>query len=218
MAKYKPCGAKTRGGGKCKKPGSGVGGRCEIHGGAKGSGRPVIHGRFSKQLPPKLQAAYDRAEADERLLSLRADAALFEALIQECLPKLLDSSEHAELWENAVAQFDEVTKALTAGDTKQARVSLHLLGQVLKNGLGALNAETKALDLIERKSKILESEVKRLKLLNDHIDSRQAMTLVTFLMSSVMSNVKDPDALRAIQQDFVRATGQLGQRTALEAG
>ncbi|HLO97370.1 MAG TPA: HGGxSTG domain-containing protein [Fimbriimonas sp.] len=217
MDDQKKCGAKTRSGKPCRRPGTGIGGRCDLHGGAAGSGRPIIHGRFSKQLPPKLKEAYERSEGDERLLSLRSDAALFDALIQETLPKLIDSEQHAELWENAIAQFDEITKALASGDTKQARISIQLLGQVLKNGLGGLNAENRALELVERKARILEAEHKRLKMLNDHLDSRQAMALITFLMQSVMANVKDPDAIRAIQHDFARATGQLGQRSTLEA-
>lgn len=51
----KICGAKTRSGTPCQKPGSGVGGRCRLHGGASPTGkdsRLYKHGGFSKYLQP----------------------------------------------------------------------------------------------------------------------------------------------------------------------
>ncbi len=44
--KPKQCGAKTRSGKPCRTPGM-PNGRCRMHGGMS-TGRPVIHGRYSK--------------------------------------------------------------------------------------------------------------------------------------------------------------------------
>lgn len=214
---YAICGAKTKSGAPCGKAPM-ANGRCRLDGGAPGSGRPIIHGKYSANLPKSLRDAYEKAEADSNLLALRSDVALFEALIVETLPKLLSSDEHAVLWESANDQFNEITKALTVGDISQARLSLQLLGQVLKNGVAGVEAEERALTLIERKAKIQELEHKRLKMLGDHLTSQQAMTLIAYLMSSITTHVKDPNALRSIQHDFARASGQFGERSALEAG
>jgi len=47
MQTSKLCGAKTRSGKSCKTPGM-VNGRCRMHGG-KSTGRPPIHGRYTKE-------------------------------------------------------------------------------------------------------------------------------------------------------------------------
>jgi len=44
---YKPCGAKTRSGRPCRTPGM-PNGRCRMHGGTS-PGRPIIHGRCTKE-------------------------------------------------------------------------------------------------------------------------------------------------------------------------
>jgi len=49
LAALPRCGAKSRQTGEpCKLPGTGAGGRCRFHGG-RSTGRPPIHGRFTKK-------------------------------------------------------------------------------------------------------------------------------------------------------------------------
>lgn len=44
----KACGARTRSGHSCPNPATKGSQRCRMHGGAKGSGRPLVNGNYSK--------------------------------------------------------------------------------------------------------------------------------------------------------------------------
>lgn len=80
------CGAKTRGGGTCKRPGKGAGGRCRLHGGASLVGRnsPTWkHGRWSKYLPEALAAKFQEGLDDPELMKLRQDTALIDAALTD---------------------------------------------------------------------------------------------------------------------------------------
>ena len=80
------CGAKTRGGGTCKRKGTGTGGRCRLHGGASlvGSALPQWkHGRWSKYLPESLATKFQEGLNDPELMQLRQDVALVDALLTD---------------------------------------------------------------------------------------------------------------------------------------
>lgn len=89
--KARKCGAKTRGGGKCQRPGTGAGGRCRLHGGATPNGAALpqfTHGRRSKYLLHGTGDKYREALADRELMRIRQDVALVEALIGDLTTKL----------------------------------------------------------------------------------------------------------------------------------
>lgn len=80
------CGAKTRNGGTCKRPGKGTGGRCRLHGGASlvGSALPQWkHGRWSKYLPEALAVKFREGLDDPELMKLRQDTALIDAALTD---------------------------------------------------------------------------------------------------------------------------------------
>ncbi|MCH7589355.1 MAG: hypothetical protein IIC78_15165 [Chloroflexi bacterium] len=86
------CGAKKRAGGECKnRAGKGTEhlgeGRCRLHGGA-GSGRPIIHGRYSLKHRENLQAKVQKFLEDSKPGSLFDELALERALLQDLLDKV----------------------------------------------------------------------------------------------------------------------------------
>ena len=80
------CGAKTRGGGTCRKAPTVGFTRCRLHGGHPKSGSPPIHGRYSKRfarIGPVAQEAIDEAIRDPDLLDCRRPIALQTAIVQQ---------------------------------------------------------------------------------------------------------------------------------------
>ena len=85
------CGAKRRGSGDpgllCqnragyKTPHVGEG-RCWLHGGARGSGRPAIHGRYAMSQPRSLAEEAEKLRADPDLLDAEEQAALLKAILR----------------------------------------------------------------------------------------------------------------------------------------
>lgn len=72
---------------------------CMSHGGKTPRGAASPHfktGRYSRSLPGHLVATYERALNDPRLLSLRDELALTDAMIAETLSQLDDDSSEAK--------------------------------------------------------------------------------------------------------------------------
>jgi hypothetical protein len=95
--KTKACGAKTRGKNpdgsakRCKKSGTGKGGRCDRHGGKSLAGAEsgtFKHGRRSKYLVGAALERFTDAMADRRLMQIKQDVALVEVLITGLTAKL----------------------------------------------------------------------------------------------------------------------------------
>jgi hypothetical protein len=99
------CGAKTRGGGTCRKPPLAGRTRCRLHGGATpvGIGSPHWkHGkrsRYLKHLPQVMEAGQKAALGDPELLSLKDELALLSARIAELLSSL---GNEGTTWEDAI--------------------------------------------------------------------------------------------------------------------
>jgi hypothetical protein len=72
---------------------------CLAHGGKTPRGAASPHfktGRYSRSLPGRLVAAYEEALSDPRLLSLRDDIALTDAMLMETLSQLDDDTPAAK--------------------------------------------------------------------------------------------------------------------------
>lgn len=89
------CGAKNRRGGFCEKAPAKGAKRCRMHGGAPGSGRPPVHGRFSQrfaQLTPEDQELLEQVLNDPELLDARRPAATAQLLLYRKLSAAKDGS------------------------------------------------------------------------------------------------------------------------------
>ena len=86
------CNARTRDAGYCKNwPTKAHGRRCRMHGGAPGSGRPIIHGKYSKAMRAELRDHYSQALEDEpESLDLADELAFIRALIMEFQSRFIE--------------------------------------------------------------------------------------------------------------------------------
>ena len=119
------CGAKTRSGDPCKNwPTRYNGQRCRMHGGAPGSGRPPVHGRYSAVLKGQLLEAYRQAGADELdVLDVGGEIVLIRALIIDHLARC-QGKVGAEDAGRLIAWLAEVTKAANRLSQIESRAAL----------------------------------------------------------------------------------------------
>lgn len=108
------CKAKAKGSGeRCKNrvsPGREV---CRIHGGAKGSGRPVEHGRYSVKRRGDLQDKISQFYNDPAAGDLRSELALLRAFLQDYLDRWIDSDNPAiaaKMTGNVFEMVDQIGK------------------------------------------------------------------------------------------------------------
>lgn len=86
----KQCGAKTRGGGKCKKPAM-PNGRCRLHGGKTPSGPDSVHfkhGRYASVFHFELANKFLAASEDKNPLDLLPELAVQRALLSQHIDKI----------------------------------------------------------------------------------------------------------------------------------
>lgn len=92
------CGAKTRKGAPCQRPAGWATqhageGRCKLHGGGDGTGRPPIHGRYSIKGRAALQDKVEQFYNDPAAGDLRSELALLRALLQDYLDRWVDPTD-----------------------------------------------------------------------------------------------------------------------------
>lgn len=128
------CGAQLR-----KKPGQYCGrrpargrSRCKLHGGAKGSGHPIQHGRRSKYIGHLLAEGYRDAIGSPRLLNLRETVAVQDAIVQRCLARL-NESDTPDFRTRALALYNRHVNPSDGDDGDDAN-ALARLGELLEAG------------------------------------------------------------------------------------
>jgi len=126
--KAKLCGAKTRGREddgtpkRCRRPGTGTGGRCRLHGGASLTGQDAgafKHGRRSKYLVGAALARYTDALDDPDLLKIRQDAALAESLLTALTATLPKRGVQSEQLERRILNIVDKRRALIESEARR---------------------------------------------------------------------------------------------------
>ena len=115
-------------------------------------------GRYSKQLPARLAARYQEAQADPELISLHDEHALVDVRVNELLEQV--ESDPGAIWADV-------------------------------------------LGLIEQRRKLVESENRRLQVLQQMIPAASALLLIGLLEQVVKRHVTDPRQLAAISAEFL---------------
>lgn len=167
----KRCKARSKTTGKqCQRPA--VGGKevCYYHGGAPGSGRPVIHGRYSKALKRSaLSDAYRTALEDAALLDLREPLALMEAAVQRSTERSADM-DTPEFRQRALELFEAAQAAGRDKDTNGFRENMIRLGELLRQGVdedkALLHMTTQAERLARRVEAAWQVKLQRKQVLN----------------------------------------------------
>ena len=95
-----------------------------MHGGAPGSGRPPVHGRYSKVLKGQLLEAYREAAADElKVLDVGGEIVLIRALIGDYLARSQDNLS-AEETGRVIGWAGEVSKSANRLSQIESRAAL----------------------------------------------------------------------------------------------
>ena len=198
------CGAKTKSRvGFCKKEPAPGSDRCRIHGGSSPKGLASPHfktGRYSKHLPTQLAARYSDALSDPELIGLRDEAALLTGLLNERLEKLY-SGESKDLWQMMLDILDECAELFEKGDPSAGSM-LTNARNIAREGFGKFAVFEQIEPMIEQRRRIIDTEAKRLKDLDQNITAEKAMGIVTLLIDSVRRNVTDRKQLQAISNDI----------------
>jgi hypothetical protein len=202
------CGAKKRDGSPCQKPPMHGATRCRLHGGAtpKGIASPHYKGLDrSTHLPRGLALIFEQMASNPDLLSVRSDVALIDALIANKLPKL-EEGESAQHWEMAIKLISKARVAYKSEQYGQLEECLHELEALADDRRLYYATEQEVQSQLELRRKLVDTENKILYNKEKSLTAEQAMLLVGALLESVRRNVKDANALNAIQSDFWQLT------------
>lgn len=133
---------------------------------------------------------------------MREEIALLDSRLADLLARV-DSGKPGALW-------TDIEKAWrvyrSSNDPVKASEAALTINSIIDDGVSDYMAWTEISNVIEQRRKIAESERKRLVDMQQQLTAEQAMLLVGALLDSVKTNVKDRDALTAIQADFIRLT------------
>lgn len=121
------CNAKTRDGGHCRSwPTRLNGRRCRMHGGAPGSGRPPIHGRYAKILRKEIRGVYlDMLHDEPDHTSTVEEIALSRALLAEYLNRFQSGTlQSREEINQTVSWLDTISKLANRASLIESRSAL----------------------------------------------------------------------------------------------
>ena len=202
------CGAKTRSGKPCTNPPVTGRTRCRMHGGASlaGPAHPSYkHGRRSRVLPARMRADYERAIADEELMSLRAEIAVLDARINDLLVRA-DSAESGRLWRQLSAQMRAVDAAV---DPESATATMTKLQQIIHAGAADWMLWEEIREAFLSRERLVRSERKRLVEARLVISLEQAQLVMAMFVDAAKEAVgHDERAMAKIVEAFVRLTGR----------
>lgn len=196
-----------RSGKQCKK--DAVVGRevCHIHGGksAVGAGHPNYkdgtHSKYAAVFSGEALEHYERAVDDPRYIELKNEIALFDALIiQELMEAKL--GQGGALWEELGEVWTRFQEAQPAKDATTAGRCLRRMGEIIGEGVGRHAAQSQAVDLVERKRKLTDTERRRIVEERQTITQAKAIALVGAVVASVRKHVDDRETLAAISADI----------------
>lgn len=199
----KKCGAKTRAGGVCKQPAM-PNGRCRMHGGKskQGVAHPQIkHGRYSKNLPARMQESYEASLKDTNLLDLRDGIAVLDARIADVM-KRVDVGESLELWATLRERYRELREAERVGDEQGASEALQEMARIINRGY----QDWRAWDGIERtldnRRRHVETEARRVERMHQTMTAEQAALLVVAVQEIIFRHVPEDDRREKIADDI----------------
>jgi hypothetical protein len=207
------CAAKSkRTGERCQRPVMRGRTVCYHHGGAtpRGAALPqTTHGRYSKDLPTRLAAAFDAALSDPSILELNPEIALVGMLSGD-LARRLDTRESGAAWRALRDAKRAYLQARRQGDGEAMKHHLEAILDGVDRGVGEAAVRAELAELLERRSRLVSVEIRRLQVAAGTMTAGEAMVLVSALVHSIRSRIDDPDILAAIEGEFVRILGDAG--------
>ena len=151
------CKAHNRSGQPCRRVAASGKAVCYVHGGAPGSGRPPIHGRYSKAISSHaLSDAYKSAVDDPTLLDMLEPIALLEAALQRTVQRLSER-DCPDFRARCLALFEQAQEATAQKNLDEARELMGRLRSLLRQGVEEDKALSEMSVQAERLSKRIEA-------------------------------------------------------------
>jgi hypothetical protein len=151
-----------------------------------------------------MRADYDRAIADEELMSLRSEIAVIDTRINDLLTRA-DSGESGRLWRQLSAQMRAVD---AARDPEAVEREMTTLQQIIRAGSADWALWDEIRDAFLTRERLVRSERKRLVEARLVISLEQAQLLMTLFVDAAKEAVGHDDrAMAQIVEAFVRLTG-----------
>jgi hypothetical protein len=179
---------------------------CRHHGGLTPRGAASAgfkHGRYSRDIPTRLEARYGVAAHDPELLRLLDEVALCEARAAELLGMLGDGGG-AGAWAAVGEALAAYRQALDAGDDDGQGAAFESLAAAVEAGSGEGTVWAELWEVLDRGARYKAAERKLAVAEAGAIQVDEALTLIGALVSIVRQHVRDPEALAAISRDTER--------------
>ncbi len=150
---------------------------------------------------------YAWAREDPRYLEMREEMAVLDTLFVEEL-KRAKVGEGAALWEELGRAWERFKAARPETDAATAGRCLRRVGELVEEGASRIAAQREALEIVERKRKLSETERRRILDAERMITEAQAMSFVAALVGIMRRHVTDRETLAAIHSDVTNLLRQ----------
>lgn len=202
------CKAHNRSGQPCQRVAAEGKSVCYLHGGAPGSGRPPIHGRYSKAISGHaLSNAYRSAVEDPSLLDLLEPIALLEAALQRTVQRLAER-DTPDFRERCLSMLEQAQEATARKDLDEARELMGRLKSLLRQGVEEDKALVDMSVQAERLSKRVEA-VWGIKLQKRQVLNVQQLGAVISRILQIVSEESTPTVAATIVGRMEREVLQL---------
>lgn len=142
-------------------------------------------------MPTRLLEAYDASRDDPEILSLNEDIALTEARVADVLQRV-DTNESGAMWDELAKLAKDIKAARKLGDPSLVEDLFDEMVKLIQKGKGDRENWREIGDLLERKRKLSESQLKLLVTKQEFISRQQAVMLVGQITEVVKNAVDDP--------------------------
>lgn len=203
------CGAKLKAPriGFCERPPVKGKRRCPIHGGADGSGRPVLHGRDAT-LERSFGAIWRAARDDQELVRYEADIALALVRERELLLRLEDG-DSTTFRQDALALYNGLRQAIREGDEEKIPLLLRELGSHLGEAVDRDGAWEDLQRNVERRARLTEQMVRVATCSHNAVTAKQFLLFVGRIMDEVRLEAGEVVAYRLGQRIAKAVEGDL---------
>lgn len=176
-------------------------GTCKRHGGA--GGRPIVHGRYSEELPARIAARANASLNDPTLLENVQMIAAMDGLVREAAARAADL-DVPEFRKQACEKLATARELIVEGGDPID--SLEPLGVLLNKGLSQVIAEQRLFQLFERVD-VRIADLNKNKLAK--ANSINAVDLVAVLQSilAAIQRLAPPDLAQQLAQELERILG-----------
>jgi hypothetical protein len=163
-------------------------------------------GKHSKFQLNRLAANYIEAVNDPELLSLRDPLAIITIRIDELLKKI--DAEESVMRQQKVHDAFVDYKIARHRNPEKADEAFYKLDAAMEEMYDEYQAWNQMLKAIEARRKLTESEVKRLKEMNQFITQEDAYKFIAKIQAAVIEVLGEhPKLLKRLQYKFIRLTG-----------